>query len=92
MSTSLSTQVFPDFGATGSELGQIVGALATVVLVIAVATLLTSAVVWAIASSAGNPQAAAKARTGLLVAFGVAVVAGAAATWMNFLIQFGNTL
>ncbi len=84
--------VFPDFGATGTELGQIVDALTTVVLVIAVATLLLSAVVWAIASSAGNAQSASRARTGLLVAVGVTVLAGAAATWMNFLVRLGNAL
>lgn len=92
MTRSMLAGVFPDFGATSAELGQIVGALITVVLFTAVLTLLACAAAWAIASSAGNHQSAANARTGLLVALGVTALAGAAAIWMNFLIRLGDAM
>lgn len=84
--------VFPDFGATTGGLGEVVGALVVVVLVVAVLMLLVCAVVWAIATSSGNHHTAGKAKTGLLVALGTAVLAGCAATWMNFLIGLGNAV
>lgn len=86
--------VFPDFGAIGGtgDLRQIVGALLTFVLIIAVLMLIVCAITWAIAASTGNHHVAMKARTGLLVALGTAVLAGAGVTWVNFLIRLGNTL
>lgn len=86
--------VFPDFGGVGgaAELRAIVGALLTFVLVIAVLMLIVCAIVWAIASSSGNYQAATKARTGLFVALGAAALAGAGVAWVNFLLDVGTRL
>ncbi|GAA2229851.1 DUF6112 family protein [Herbiconiux moechotypicola] len=86
--------VFPDFdgvGATG-ELQSIVGALLMFVLIIAVLMLIICAIVWAVASSSGNHQAATKARTGLWVSVGAAALAGAGVAWMNFLLDLGTQL
>ncbi len=84
--------VFPDFGGVGgaSDLRAIVGALLMFVLVIAVLMLIVCAIVWAIASSSGNYQAATKARTGLFVALGAAR-AGAGVAWVNFLLDVGRS-
>lgn len=86
--------VYPDFGGVGAagEIRSIVGALLMIVLIAAVLMLVVCAVVWAIASSSGNYHAAVKARTGLWVAFGVAVLAGAGVAWVNFLLDVGERL
>lgn len=86
--------VFPDFGGVGgtAELRDIVGALLMFVLVIAVLMLIVCAIVWAVASSSGNYQAATKARTGLWVAIGAAALAGAGVAWVNFLLDIGTQL
>lgn len=86
--------VFPDFNGLGgiNDLKQVIGALLTIVLVTAVLMLIVSAVVWAVASSNGNYQAATKARTGVLVALGATVLAGAGVTWMNWLLDLGRQL
>lgn len=86
--------VFPDFGSVGgtTELRAIVGALLMFVLVIAVLMLIVCAIVWAVASSSGNYQAATKARTGLWVSVGAAALAGAGVAWVNFLLDIGTQL
>lgn len=86
--------VFPDFGAVGgtADLKQIVGALLTIILIVAVLMLIVCAIIWAIASANGNHHAATRARAGLWVAVGAAVLAGGGVTWMNFLLDLGNTL
>ncbi|MFV0257475.1 MAG: DUF6112 family protein [Acidimicrobiales bacterium] len=86
--------VGPDFGGVGgsSALTTIVGALLTIVLVVSVLMLVVCAIMWAIASSAGNYQAATRARAGLWVAIGAAALAGAGVTWMNFLLDLGRDL
>lgn len=86
--------VFPDFGATSGavELPQVIGALLMFVLVIAVLMLIVCAITWALASSHGNYQTATRARIGLLVALGTAVLAGAGVTWLNWLITLGSGL
>ena len=86
--------VFPDFdGLAGvGDLKQVVGALFMFVLIIAVLMLIVCAIVWAIASSSGNYQAATKARTGLLVTLGAAALAGAGVAWVNFLLGIGEQL
>jgi hypothetical protein len=89
----LEVDVFPDFDAVGgkTEILQVLGALLTVVLIFAVLMLLVSAIVWAIASSHGNLQAASRGRTGVLVSIGAAALAGGVA-WVNFLVQVGSTV
>lgn len=86
--------MFPDFGGVGgaAQLREVVGALLMFVLVTAVLMLIVCAIVWAGASSSGNPQAASKARTGLLVAIGAAALAGAGVAWLNFLLDVGSQL
>jgi hypothetical protein len=85
--------VGPDFGAvTGSGLYQIIGALLTIVLVVAVAMLVVCAFVWAIASATGSWQATSRARTGVLLSVAGAALAGGALAWTNWLIDLGTTL
>ena len=86
--------VFPDFGGVGGagDLRAIVGALLMFVLIIAVLMLIVCAIVWAIASSSGNYQAATKACTGLFVSVGAAALAGAGVAWVNFPLGIGEQL
>ncbi|ALJ20908.1 MULTISPECIES: DUF6112 family protein [Microbacteriaceae] len=86
--------VYPDLSGVGgrSTLVSIVGALLTFVLIVAVLMLIISGIVWAVSSSTGNAQAAQKGKVGVFVALGAAVFAGAAVTWMNFLLRLGDGL
>ena len=86
--------VFPDFDGLGGigDLRAVVGALLTFVLIVAVLMLIVSAIIWAIASSTGNPHTATKARLGAWVALGTAALAGAGVAWMNWLINLGQQL
>lgn len=86
--------VFPDFGSLGGigDLKVVIGAMLTIILVVAVLMIIISAIVWAVSSSTGSPSAAAKARTGVFVALGAAILAGGGVTWMNWLIQLGGRL
>lgn len=86
--------IFPDFSAVGGaeELQRIVGALLTFVLVIAVLMMIINGVTWALASSSGYFQTAARARIGLWVSCGAAALAGVGVAWVNFLLDVGSTL
>lgn len=86
--------VGPDFGAVGgsADLRQIVGALLTYGLVIAVLMVVTCGATWAISSSNGSWNAASKAKTGLFVALGGAALTGGALAWTNWLIDLGASL
>ena len=86
--------VFPDFDGLGGigNLRAVVGALLTLVLIVAVLMLILSAIVWAIATAQGNYAAASKARTGVLVALGAAALAGGGGAWMNWLLNLGQQL
>lgn len=86
--------VGPDFGAVGGsgQLRQIVGALLTFGLLTAVLMVVVCAATWAVASSNGSWQAAGKAKTGMLVALGGAVLTGGALAWANWLLDLGATL
>lgn len=86
--------VFPDFsGLSGiSDLQRVVGALLTIVLITSVAVAIISAVIWAISSSSGNYNLAAKGRVGVLVALGAAALAGGGVALMNWLIGIGQTI
>ena len=90
----LSGSVFPDFGAVGgsNELESIIGALLTVVLILAVLMLIVCAIMWAIGSTNGHHQVATKARIGVWTALGAAALAGAGVAWMNWLITIGGQL
>jgi hypothetical protein len=86
--------VYPNIGAVGgqSALVAIIGALLTIVLIVACLMLIVSATAWALAAAHGNYHAVTKARTGVLVGAGAAALAGAAVAWMNFLLHLGSTL
>ena len=58
----LSGSVFPDFGAVGgsNELESIIGALLTVVLILAVLMLIVCAIMWAIGSANGTTRSPRK--------------------------------
>ena len=86
--------VFPDFGGVGGvdDLRAIVGTLLMFVLIIAVLMLIVCAIIWVIASSSGNYQAATRARIGLFVAIGTAALAGSGVAWANFLLNIGTGL
>ncbi|MET0843319.1 MAG: DUF6112 family protein [Mycetocola sp.] len=86
--------IFPDFSAVGGaeDLQRIAGALLTFVLIIAVLMVIINGVTWALASLNGHFQTAMRARIGLWVACGAAVLAGAGVAWVNFLLDVGATL
>ena len=86
--------VFPDFeGLEGiGELREVIGALLTFVLIVAVLMLIVCAITWAIASANGHHAAATKARIGAWTALGAAVLAGGGVAWMNWLIDLGQQL
>jgi hypothetical protein len=89
-----STAVYPNFDGVGGEaiLEQVIGALLTIALIVAVLMLIVCAITWAVASSHGNIAAATKARTGVFVSLSGAALCGAAMTWLNFLLHMGATL
>jgi len=86
--------VFPDFDSLGGigDLKVIIGALLTIILVVAVLTIIVSAIVWAIASSTGNPGMSARGRVAVFVALGAAALAGAGVAWVNWLVDLGGQL
>ena len=92
--TLLATSVYPNLNGVGGagQLETVIGALMTIVLIVAVLMMLVCAATWAVASAHGNYQTATKARTGLLVALGAAALDGAGIAWLNFLLHIGPTL
>lgn len=86
--------VFPDFGGLGGigDLKVVIGAMLTIILIVAVLMIIVSAIIWAISSSSGNPAVASKARAGVFVALGAAILAGGGVTWLNWLIHLGEQL
>lgn len=86
--------VFPDFDGLGGidDLKQVIGALLTIVLIVAVLMVIVSAICWAFGASHGNPALASKGRVGVLVGIGAAALAGAGVAWVNWLIALGNQL
>ena len=86
--------VYPNLNGVGGagQLDTVIGALMTIVLILAVLMIVVCAATWALASAHGNYQTATKARTGLLVAIGAAALDGAGIAWINFLLGIGPTL
>jgi hypothetical protein len=86
--------VYPNLNGVGGagDFKTVIGALMTIVLIVAVVMIVVCSATWAVASSHGNYSAAVKARTGLLVAVGAAALDGAAIAWLNFLLGIGPTL
>lgn len=86
--------IYPDFDSLSGigDLATIAGALLTLVLIVAVLMLIISAIAWATATAHGNYTTASKSRTGILVALGAAILAGAGVAWLNWLITVGASL
>jgi hypothetical protein len=75
-----------------SELQKIVGASMTVGLVLAVLSLIISAIVWALGANSSNPHLAGRGKLGVLVALGAAIVCGASVTLVNFFWNVGQSV
>lgn len=86
--------VFPDFGGLSGigDLKVVIGAMLTVILVVAVLMIIVSAIIWAISTSTGNPGMSTKGRAGVFVALVAAALAGGGVTWLNWLINLGGQL
>lgn len=84
--------VFPDFDSLGGigDLRVVIGALLTIILLVAVLMIIICAIIWAIATSTGNPGMFAKGRGGVFVALGAAALAGCGVAWINWLIGIGE--
>lgn len=87
-------RIIPNLGAVtaAGDLERMLGALFTVTLIVAVAVLVVCATTWAITSSSGHWQTAARARVGVWVALGGAAAAGGGLAWMDFLLDLGADL
>ncbi len=84
----------PDFGALGADasLRHLVGALLTYGLLTVVLMVVVCAAMWALATAQGSWHAGTKAKTGLLVALGGAVLTGGPLAWANWLLDLGAQL
>lgn len=74
------------------QLRLIVGAVMTVALILAVLSLLVSAIVWGLGSNSSNPHLAQRGKTGVIVSCGAAILAGAAVTLINFFWTVGQAV
>lgn len=86
--------VFPDFDGLGGigDIKLAIGAMLTIVLIVAVLMLIVCAIIWAVASSSGNPGLSSKGRVGVLVSVGAAALAGCGVAWINWLVSMGGQL
>lgn len=75
-----------------AQLRDIVGAMMTVGLVLAVLALILAVIVWAFGASSSNPHLAGRGKTGVLVALGAAVFCGASVALVNFFWDVGQTV
>ncbi|TRW47419.1 DUF6112 family protein [Georgenia yuyongxinii] len=74
------------------QLRTIVGAGMTIGLILAVLALIISAVAWAFGSHSSNPHLAGRGKSGVLVAFGTAIVCGASVALVNFFWNVGQAV
>ncbi|GAB4086382.1 hypothetical protein GCM10028784_30120 [Myceligenerans cantabricum] len=89
----LASDVAPDFRAVGgTEFSEVVGALLTYGLLTSVVMLVACAAGWALGAAAGDWQSTTRARAGVLVALGGAVLTGGALAWTGWLIDLGSRL
>lgn len=75
-----------------AKLREIVGAVMTVGLILAVLALIVSAIVWAYGSNSSNPHLAGRGKVGVLISCGAAVLCGAAVTLINFFWDVGQAV
>ena len=66
------------------QLKEIVGAIMSIGLILAVVALIIAAIVWAFGANSSNPHLAGRGKTGILVAAAAGVVCGAAVALVNF--------
>ncbi|WP_419703086.1 DUF6112 family protein [Promicromonospora sp. NFX87] len=66
------------------QLREIVGAIMSIGLILAVVALIIAAVIWAFGANSSNPHLAGRGKTGILVAAAAGVVCGAAVALVNF--------
>jgi hypothetical protein len=74
------------------ELQNIVGALLTIGLIVALGGLALAAAAWAIGSHSANPVLAGRGKTGVLVSFASAGLIGGAVALINFFSSAGTHL
>lgn len=92
VAASITTRQSPDIdiqpntdGLPGiDQLKDIVGAIMSIGLILAVVALIVAAVVWAFGANSSNPSLAGRGKTGILVAAVAGVVCGAAVALVNF--------
>lgn len=66
------------------QLREIVGAIMSIGLILAVVALIIAAVIWAFGANSSNPHLAGRGKTGILVAAAAGVVCGAAVALVEF--------
>jgi hypothetical protein len=66
------------------QLKEIVGAIMSIGLILAVVALIIAAIVWAFGANSSNPHLAGRGKTGILVAAAAGVLCGAAVALVNF--------
>jgi hypothetical protein len=82
-----------DSGLPGIEqLREIVGAMMTVGLILAVLAIIIASVVWAFGANSSNPQLGSRGKTGVLVGLGAAIVCGASVAAVNFFWDIGQAV
>ena len=91
---TLIPMVGPNFDAVAGSgtLRSVVGALLMYSLITSVLMVVVCAMTWALASAGGSWSAAARARSGVLVALGGAALTGGALAWANWLLDLGASL
>ncbi|GAB4086384.1 hypothetical protein GCM10028784_30140 [Myceligenerans cantabricum] len=75
-----------------TQLEEIVGAIMTIGLILAVLALIVSAIVWAFGSNSSNPHLASRGKSGILIAAAAALLCGAAVALVNFGWDLGQTI
>lgn len=75
-----------------AELQNIAGAILTFGLVIAVASLVISAIAWAIGSHSQNPHVTGRGKSGVLISCAAALLIGASNALINFFHAAGTAI
>lgn len=75
-----------------AQLREIVGAVMTAGLILAVLALIVSAIIWGFGANSSNPHLASRGKTGVLVSCGAAILCGAAVTLVNFFWTVGQSV
>ena len=75
-----------------ASLEGMVGTLVIYAVIAAVAGLLIAAIVWAVGNHSSNPQLASRGKTGVLVSFVAAILAGGATLLISFFYNIGSAL